>query len=231
MGELHHKLGALLPPGDLTPSYAQLYLYDPAEARDARMGRNTSLNATTMSDLQEMMLAHNPFVNNFKQAQEIMREVPDRQNLHVRLTYKAHSDPRRYNLPTSDDIAVILPGDGTPEASNRDIILRQKDGGLHRISETHPTYAPLHYVLLFPRGELGWHWNIPIREGVHNANAGNHNANAGNQEDPQESTKTVSQINYYAYRLFQRQGEYSSILLGGKLLQEYIVDSWAASEQ
>jgi hypothetical protein len=72
MGELHHRLGALLPAENTTPSYAQLYIYDPAEARDFRMARNPGLDATTMSDLQDMMLEHNPFVHQFKQAQEIM---------------------------------------------------------------------------------------------------------------------------------------------------------------
>ena len=43
--------------------------------------------------------------------------------------------------------------------------------------------------------------------------------------------QTVSQINYYAYCLFQRLGEHSSILLGGNLLQQYIVDTGASSEQ
>src|SRR5882724_2664761 len=33
MEELHHRLGALLPNDNRPPSYAQLYLYDPAEAR------------------------------------------------------------------------------------------------------------------------------------------------------------------------------------------------------
>ena len=215
MGELYHRLGALLPPENTTPSYAQLYIYDPAEARDFRMARNPGLDATTMSDLQDMMLEHNPFVHQFKQAQEIMQEQPEQQNLQVCLTYKAHNDPCHYNLPTTDEIAVILPGDGALEGKCRDIILHQKDGGLKRISDYHPTYAPLHYVLLFPRGELGWHWNIPIRGEIHDGNAQNTESNAenpdGNVENPNnprrpkvKKKKTVSQINYWAYHLFQR---------------------------
>lgn len=26
----------------------------------------------------------------------------------------------------------------------------------------HPAYAPLHYVLLFPYGDHGWHKDIPL---------------------------------------------------------------------
>ena len=162
----------------------------------------------------------------------------------MHLTYKAHNDPHCHNLPTTDEIAVILPGDGTPEGESRDIILHQKHGGLRRISDAHPTYAPLHYALLSPRGELGWHWNILIRreDDDDNAENPNHsavnapnpnavnasNSNAANAKDPAQSKDTVSQINYYAYCLFPRHGEYNSMLLGGKLLQQYIVDSWAS---
>lgn len=36
---------------------------------------------------------------------------------------------------------------------------------------------------------------------------------------------------YYAYRLMQHQNEPETLLRGGKLFQQYIVDAWAASEQ
>ncbi|GFZ19875.1 hypothetical protein Acr_28g0005800 [Actinidia rufa] len=73
------------------------------------------------------------------------------------LHYSVATDKRRYNLPTSDEIAVILPGDGTEVNGMRDIVLHLRGNNeLMRISECHPAYLPLHYVLLFPRGELGW---------------------------------------------------------------------------
>ena len=68
MGELHHRLGALLLSENTTPSYAQLYIHNPAEARDFRMAKNPGLDATTMSDLQDIMLEHNPCIHQFKQA-------------------------------------------------------------------------------------------------------------------------------------------------------------------
>ena len=41
----------------------------------------------------------------------------------------------------------------------------------------------------------------------------------------------VTQLQYYAYCLFQRQGEATTILHSGKLFQQFIVDTWAAAEQ
>ena len=99
-----------------------------------------------------MMSAYNPFVHFFKQAIQILWEEAEHQNLYVRLTYKAHNDPCWYNLPTSDELALTLPGDGTPEADSRDIILCQKGGGLRRISQYHS--HTLHSTMCYSsRGE------------------------------------------------------------------------------
>jgi len=50
----------------------------------------------------------------------------------VRLTVNQNQDRRRYNLPTSDEIAVVVPGDETQTSGSRDIILRRRDGPLQR---------------------------------------------------------------------------------------------------
>lgn len=39
------------------------------------------------------------------------------------------------------------------------------------------------------------------------------------------------QLQYYGYCLFERPTEYSTILRGGRLLQEFIVDAWVATEK
>ena len=84
-----------------------------------------------------------------------------------------------------------------------------------QINECHPAYLPLHYVLLFPHGELGWHPEMKLWD----------------VRRFQEQDDRLTQLNYYGYRLFKRDSEYSTILKGGKLFQEFIVDSWASTEQ
>ncbi len=44
--------------------------------------------------------------------------------------------------------------------SNRDIFLRLYNGNLQKISEFYPLYDPLHYILLFPRGDDGCHIDV-----------------------------------------------------------------------
>jgi hypothetical protein len=54
-GDLHHKMGTLLPHDGAQPSYAQLYINDPQAALDARNSRNPNLNPMIMTDLQAML--------------------------------------------------------------------------------------------------------------------------------------------------------------------------------
>jgi hypothetical protein len=75
-GQLSHHAGSLLPPeqGENNgPSYAQLYIYDPAEALDYRMNNqyNNGLNRQTMQILQDMLHRRHPGVRMYKQAYEL----------------------------------------------------------------------------------------------------------------------------------------------------------------
>ena len=82
----------------------------------------------------------------------------------MRLHLQQAADARRYNLPTVEKIAVVVPGDGLENVKmDHDIILRLQGGGLCWISNLHPLYLPLHYVLFFPHGEEGWHLNILLQ--------------------------------------------------------------------
>lgn len=217
-GELRHRTGSLMHPPEKEPRYAQLYIYDPDTALLYRCRNNPHLREDVMKIIQDTLLEHNPFPAKYRQAHEILCQpgVGDA-NIPVRLHYSSAQDRRRYNLPTADEIAVILPGDGNDDPSGmRDILLHLRgQNGLMRINECHPAYLPLHYVLFFPFGELGWEpglkrWNV--------------DANC-------PSTSRITQMDYYSYRLFQRKGEFSTILRGGRLNQEFVVDAFAAIEQ
>ena len=95
------------------------------------------------------------------------------------------ADARRYNLPTVEEIAAIVSGDGSENVRvDCDIIYVYKVV-VYIESATFIHYLPLHYVLFFPHGEEGWHLNISLQQ---------HNGNA-------HCSKKVTQLLWYAYRL------------------------------
>ena len=219
-GDMYHQMGALLP-HDGSPLYAQLYINDPQVALDARRQRNPNLNPMIMTELQAMFHDVHPYVPLYKQAYQIMMEKPpeEQTNVQARIILQPSADHRRFNLPTADEVAAIIPGNGDEDISeHREIILRLKapaeGSSLKRISHLNPLYSPLHYVMLFPHGEQGWHTEIPSLPGPNG----------------QIRSTNVSQRRYYAYRLHPRQNDPETIFRGGRLFQQYVVDAWSSIE-
>jgi hypothetical protein len=213
-GELCHRVGSLLPSAGHRPSYAQLYIHDPQEALAHRMARNPNLLRQTMEKLQRVLARVHRYADIYKHAYEVLAAHPDAPSVSLTIMVDSDHDRRRYNMPTSDEVAVILPGDGTHGGSSgRDIILHRRDGPLRRLYDTNPAYPSLHYVLILPFGTHGWSWDMRMHE-------------------PEKANpRRLTQSRYYAYHLFERSQEFSTVLQSGRLFQQYLVDSWAMTEQ
>jgi hypothetical protein len=216
-GELHHRGGPLFPAADCSPKYAQLYFYDPQAALDHRRHQNSGLNPDTLHTLQDMLLNHHQYASIYRHAYEILEHYDPDDDVSIRLRVAPGHDHHRFNLPTADEVAVILPGvDGiNMQFMHRDIILQNRAGELQIISDLHPAYVPLYYVLLFPYGENGWHPALKLHSPDSNDTVG----------------KKLTQTRYVAYRLHVRENEYSALLRGGRLLQRYMVDMFASIDQ
>ncbi|KAJ6536878.1 hypothetical protein B0H19DRAFT_962638, partial [Mycena capillaripes] len=204
LDHLYHLSGSLTAPDGIAPSYSQLYTFDPSLALQQRMNRNSNLRGDTIESLQALMTCSHAYAPTFKHAYEILEELGDDvQDAEIRLRVIPGNDRRRYNLPTAEEVAVILPGDGS-SGEGRDIILRNRlpaDSPMLRISDNHPAYTPLYFVLLFPRGEHGWHPDLYLAA------------------EPDKQPRRLTQIRYYAFHLFSRTNEFSTILHSGRLLQ------------
>ncbi|MCO5567881.1 hypothetical protein L7F22_021577 [Adiantum nelumboides] len=117
-----------------------------------------------------------------------------------------------------NEIAGIMPGQGDLRTSGqRDIVLHCQDGRLQRISNLHRSYMPLLYVLLFPRGEDGWHLKLPYADMDVPTNA-------------LTDHQCVTQREYYAYRLQVWPDTNACLLCGGRLLQQFIIDAYCTIE-
>ncbi|CAG8778985.1 13049_t:CDS:2, partial [Rhizophagus irregularis] len=103
--------------------------------------------------LQQMLHDINPYVNQFRQAGNLLKHNPSL-DLKLVITNNRTKDPQRYNTPNASEVAAIMIGNGQEiEHQNRDIVLQPHEGNIKQISELHCAYTPLHYVLMFPRDE------------------------------------------------------------------------------
>ena len=203
-GELCHLIGLLHPDEDKPPSYAQLYIYDSHMALAQRMNRNNNLSKNLMDSLQSMLIDFHQYATEFKHAYEVLEQYPDESDASIWLRIMPGQDQRHYNVPTSDEVDAILPGDGTaPERHN--IIPRPRSQGnsLSRINDGHPAYSPLHYVLLFPNGDNGWHRELY------------HHPVPGTVPSPAWKPPRVSQTQYSLFHLHMHNTEYLTIHRGG----------------
>ena len=221
-GKIHHFLGSLLPTENSEPKFAQLYFHDSEHeminrarnmenfggsrtpARGEAVQEWTPAAAASSLDsilesLQSIMHDHNPLVQSFKMALEI--ESPDFQLILSEKKAPTNEHSRRFNLPSSSEIAAILPGEGK---GNLDIVVHCREGPLQRISTIHRLYDPLHYVIPFPFGTEGWRRDLYTERGV-----------------------KISPVDFYSYRLQVRQGEHNTLMKSRRLLQQYAVDQWA----
>jgi hypothetical protein len=200
----------LLPNEDQNPVFAQLYIYDTDHENSNRLRIISNLNAEILQNLQNMLDTYNPYIQNFRQVRDLLQNEGESAEISMRIYCDRSHDARHYNAPAASDVAAIMVGDGHEIVpSNRDIVLNLRDGTLQRISELHPSYDPLQYVLLFPKGDDGWHLDIPLMENT--------------------QRKMVTPMQYYSYRLQIRHGSW--LHTAGRLYQQYVVDQYSKIEQ
>ncbi|XP_069963810.1 phosphatidylinositol phosphatase PTPRQ isoform X4 [Bactrocera oleae] len=108
----------------------------------------------------------------------------------------------RYNAPVVDEVAVLMIDE---DKGPRDIVLTARDGRLQRVSEIHRSYDPLQYPLLFPFGNDGYCINIP-------------------QQNTTATFKTVSCMQFHAFRFMMRINDFNSIHYFKGLFNQYCVD-------
>lgn len=119
---------------------------------------------------------------------------------------------RRFNAPTCNEVAAVIHGE---QHNSRDIIISSRSNRLQRINETHRSYDALQYPLLFPYGEDGYHFGIPLHL------PGNHGP---------ASSRTVSCRAFYSYRFMIRKGEFDLLPRCHQLFNQYAVDMAAKME-
>ncbi|CAF4020810.1 unnamed protein product [Rotaria magnacalcarata] len=109
---------------------------------------------------------------------------------------------RRFNEPVTNEVVVVIVGN---DFEKRDILLEKKNGRLERVSETHGSYDALQYPLIFWKNEDDYHFFIE-------------------QTDPTTgmavTSKKVSAMSFYAYRIIVRTAAVNHILQCRRLFHQ-----------
>ena len=230
-GKLHYLTGTLLSHADQTLICMQIYILDIAEQLNVRRANNNNLNPVVMDNIQTILLDSHLYIGQYCHAYELIRNKPadEQQEVRIRLHVDLQHNQQTHNLPTTEEIAVIIPEEGVYHVlDNRYMVLQRRGGRLEQISQNSPLYAAFYYVLLFPKEENGWYPRIPIcgtqlREQEEN----------GRQRNRKEQTcsQVVSDTYYYVYYLYIRDGPQLPLFYSGKLFQQFIVDIQANYKQ
>ena len=145
----------MLPEEGHQPAFAQLYIYDSVYEIKNHHNVMQELDEEILQNLLNMLDECNPYIQNFCHVRNLIQtNVSD--DIFMVIYANRTQDLRYYNTSTSFEVAAIMVGDGHElHTANQDILLKMHDGNLQKISEIHPSYDPLHYILLFLRGDDG----------------------------------------------------------------------------
>jgi hypothetical protein len=82
-----------------------------------------SLDPRTLDRLLTMMYNINPYVEMFKMARDMMATEGVPMDLKLCLIASRTKDAHRYNVPTTDEVAALMGGDGSEAVARRDVII------------------------------------------------------------------------------------------------------------
>ncbi|OMP10878.1 hypothetical protein COLO4_04200 [Corchorus olitorius] len=162
-----------------------------------------------------MLDSFNELVRSFRYARDMIQQHPQRQ-FRLKLIAARESDSQMYNPPTTMEIAALIPDDIGQSTDGRDVIIQHRGQSFQRINDLHPLYIAMQYPLLFPYGQDTFHSDIPfVRSAIRQP----------------ISRKCLTMRDYYAYLIQQRFVESNSLLRGGRLFQQFVVDVFATIEE
>ncbi|CAN1147813.1 ATP-dependent DNA helicase PIF1 [Linum perenne] len=139
-----------------------------------------------------MLDLHNVLAKSFRQVRCSLQQPANRQ-LNLRISGSRVPNGRQYELPTGTELA-----------------------GLTRITSLNPLFDSLHFPLLFPHGDDGFHTNIRY-DPTH--------------VPPRTKRQFVTQREYYCFRIQYRTTEGKTLIRAGKALQHYCIDAFTTVEQ
>ena len=213
-GKVYHRIGPAFPSDGQEPKFLQVYFLGMEEQVERRSGMFDGLTRSVLFELTHMLHGNNSYVNSFRTAFE--QNIPSNYSLVI------HDEQRnpnihagRLNAPRSDEVAVVM---STNFDCRRQIVLHPRNTGtssaFSNICETHRSYDPLQYPLLFPFGQDGYHFGLK----------------KCNPLTGLETSQKMTATELYAYRLMFKENDLNILFRAKRLFQQYIVDMFCKIE-
>ncbi|ONM18760.1 hypothetical protein ZEAMMB73_Zm00001d004347 [Zea mays] len=141
--------------------HLELYFYDddPSLEHRYRKCRQEQLDKdkAVIKHLVEI-LKGNPYSEHLRS----MGHVDNIEDYHIALNLDQTLNQKLYNATITSEVAAVwIEGSERRGQFNNSVMLHGKDRSSHGIRSYHGCYDALSYPLFFPKGELGWHANIP----------------------------------------------------------------------
>ena len=156
-GGLYHALDGLVP-ADNGPRHLQLYIYYTDQDLVHRAMRSPDLNIDLIRKILRI-LERNPYAQVLKS----LGSVPNLDEYRISLNTDINLDQRRYNAPTTSQVAAIwVEGSDPKNCFDRSVVVHGKKGDRPLYNRAYyGCYDPLSYPLFFPYGDTGWNRCMP----------------------------------------------------------------------
>jgi hypothetical protein len=94
------------------------------------------LRPSVVNALMRMLDEHNPFVGKLRTASERLKDYPE-ENFVIRIGGAREGDAVQYNLPMTDDLAMLVVRDFSLDTFKHDIVIETRNKELKRILDLH----------------------------------------------------------------------------------------------
>jgi hypothetical protein len=237
-GRVSHHIGSLLPAQGETPVFGQVFVHDPSmtdaqviQTRTAQLYLPQKVSAAEERHLQTILLslhrslqARNRYVHDFCLAAELHRSNMQ----HCSIIINPNARPsgaheRTYNAPGNGvqvdrhlpsqfhEVCILVSDEHVQDWS---IVMQLRGGPLQTIPDGHRSFDPLHYVLLYPMGDDGWHTELY-------------------QDYPSRRWPVkLTTLQFYKAKIHWRVQNLNNncLLMAGRLFQEYVCTAFVKVE-
>jgi hypothetical protein len=128
-GQVHHRIGSLLPEPNNISKFAELYIYDTKNEIQNRIRalcteepKENDINLYIAEELKKMLDQYNPLVKIFRHARDLLEKNKDI-DISIRIIAPNKNGPIQYEMPHAEDLAMLIVGDLNLERYKRDIIV------------------------------------------------------------------------------------------------------------